>query len=204
MNDTADTPREKLQSLRRAVNVWTAASAGRERALVEVMSGCALMAVGANIALPVPFTDVPMTLQLLAVLITAFTLPAGRANAAVLCYVAGGSLGLPFFAPGSLGLFGPNGGYILGFVVAVWLIGTLRSRNPLAMGRLSLAGVAAVAAVFFSAVCWRAIWLRELRAAFVTGFLPFAPKAGLELAVALALVRCVGGRRGGFTPARRK
>ena len=61
------------------------------------------MAVAAQVAVPVPFTPVPMTLQPLAVLVVGGLLGAAGGLAALTTYLALGLLGLPVFAGGSSG-----------------------------------------------------------------------------------------------------
>ena len=76
------------------------------RVVLSALAGCLLMCVcTALVRIPVPGTDVPMTLQLLAVLVVGFSMSPWRAAAAMALYVACGAAGLPVFA-GSGGLAG--------------------------------------------------------------------------------------------------
>ena len=65
------------------------------RRLVEVGIGAALVALAAQVAVPVPFSPVPMTLQPLAVLAVGGLLGAAGGVAALATYLALGMLGLP-------------------------------------------------------------------------------------------------------------
>jgi len=85
-------------------------------------SGRALLA---QISIPLPFTPVPITGQTFAVLLTGALLGSRLGVAAMLTYVAEGSAGLPFFAGGAHGpavLAGPTGGYLVGFVIAAFVV----------------------------------------------------------------------------------
>ena len=74
------------------------------RRLIEIGIGALLVAVAAQVAVPVPFTPVPMTLQPLAVLVVGGLLGAAGGLAALTTYLALGLLGLPVFAGGSSGV----------------------------------------------------------------------------------------------------
>lgn len=75
---------------------------------------------------------VPVTLQSLAVAAIALVLGRRLGTAAVLAYLVEGASGLPVFAGGASGihaLVGPTGGYLAGFVLAAWLVGTAADRG---------------------------------------------------------------------------
>jgi len=75
-----------------------------------------------------PFSPVPITAQTLAVLLTGFVLGKKLGTASIATYLAQGAAGLPFFAGGKSGLaalFGPTGGYLFGFLAAVYVVGML-------------------------------------------------------------------------------
>ncbi len=171
-------------------------------ALLEVPAAVVLLALSAQIALPVPGTPVPMTLQSLAVLLCGLWLAPRRAVVAVLAYLACGSVYGPCFAAGSSGLLGYTGGYLVGFVVCGWLVAVLRGRGEASSPRrMVLACVAGSAALFAIGVVWQSIWLGgNIALAVQRGFLPFAVKDAVQIAGAVALVcgiRGLRGRRGG-------
>ena len=135
-----------------------------------------------------------MTLQLLAVLLTGFALPPPRAIAAILLYLVCGAAGLPVFAPGSMGLIGPTGGYIVGFVMAAWLVSVLKGGSKAPFWRLLGAGAAGTLTVFTLGVGWRVIWLGgDIPLAVTTGLIPFLAKAVIELFLAATLVASIRG-----------
>jgi biotin transport system substrate-specific component len=88
-----------------------------------------LLVVCAKIAIPLPGTPVPLTLQTFGVLLIA-VLFGGRISAlAAALYLVEGAAGLPVFqpfgAPGGLRLFGPSAGYLLAFPAAAFVTGRL-------------------------------------------------------------------------------
>ncbi len=154
-----------------------------------VVSCSALMALGAQVRVFLPGTDVPLTLQSLAVLMAGFALSPPRAAAAMLLYLACGAAGLPVFSPGSAGVLGPTGGYPVGFVAAAWPISVLKGGNVGGFIRLIRAGTAGTAVVFASGVAWRAIGFSlDPSLAIATGFVPFVVKDGVQVLLAATLV----------------
>lgn len=108
-----------------------AALRGAASDLALVVLGALLMSLLAQIAIPVPPSPVPVTGQTLGVVLCGATLGARRGTAAVVLYVATGLL-LPVYADGTSGpaiLFGATGGYLVGFVVAAYVIGRLAERG---------------------------------------------------------------------------
>lgn len=95
--------------------------------------GSLLIALAAQVAVPLPFSPVPVTGQTFAVLLIGAAFGARLGAATVLLYLAGGVAGLPVFAPigppGLARLVGPTGGYLVGFVAAAWVVGALAERG---------------------------------------------------------------------------
>jgi len=99
------------------------------RDAVLVATGALLTALCAQIV--IPMTPVPMTGQTFAVVLAGATLGARRGAASQLLYLIMG-LFLPVYAEGGSGtdvIWGASGGYIVGFVIAAYLIGTLAERG---------------------------------------------------------------------------
>ena len=77
--------------------------AGRLAALTVVLAGAAVIGLCAQVAVPLPGTPVPFTLQTFAVLVVAAALGPRRGVAAVALYVGAGVAGVPWFAPVATG-----------------------------------------------------------------------------------------------------
>jgi biotin transport system substrate-specific component len=100
--------------------------------VVLVVAGSVLIALAAHIAVPLPFSPVPVTGQTLAVLVVAAALGARLGALSVVLYVLEGLIGLPVFAGGASGiarLIGPTGGYLVGFIFAAVVVGALAERG---------------------------------------------------------------------------
>ncbi len=127
--------------------------------LATVIGGSLLLWLSAKTQ--VPFWPVPMTLQVMALLLIAATLGWRLGVATVLLYIAQGAAGLPVFAGtpekgiGLAYMMGPTGGYILGFVLAAAVVGWLAERgaakHPL---KLFLAGLAGLAVLYVPGLLW--------------------------------------------------
>ena len=94
-----------------------------------VAGGSIVIALCAQVAIGYP---VPVTGQTFGVLMVAALLGSRRGVLCLLTYLAEGLVGLPVFAQGKAGLvtvLGPTGGYLVGFVLAAWLVGSLSERT---------------------------------------------------------------------------
>ena len=92
----------------------------------------AITAVLAQISIPLPFTTVPLTMQIFAVALAGLLLGSKRGFVAILIYVLLGAIGLPVFAQmsGGLGvLLGPTGGFLLGCPFMAFVIGYISERT---------------------------------------------------------------------------
>jgi biotin transport system substrate-specific component len=161
--------------------------------LVGVVGFAAILAAASQIAIPLPFTPVPITLQPLVVVLAGLMLgPIAGAGSMVL-YLAAGASGLPVFAPvGATGIarfLGPTGGYLIAYPAAAFVAGALARRAPSLLGRW-LAATAGVVIILFGGVAQLAILNASLGRAVVFGLTPFA-----LLDVAKAFVAALIARR---------
>lgn len=133
----------------------TAALGGGKQSIANnillVLAGSVLIALSAQIAVPLPFTPVPVTGQTFAILLVGMALGSRRGALAVMAYLMEGASGLPVFAngTGSLAvLMGPTSGYLFGFVPAAFAVGWLAEngwdRNPISTALAMLIGNAII------------------------------------------------------------
>jgi len=96
------------------------------RNVALVVGGAAFIGVSAQIAFYLPWNPaVPLTLQTFAVVLGAAALGSWRGTAATALYALLGGIGLPWFAAHKSGFGGPAFGYIIGFIVAAFIVGKL-------------------------------------------------------------------------------
>jgi len=166
----------------------------RGRVAVEValvIGASAIIAIAAQIAIPVPFSPVPLTMQPLAVLIVGVALGSRRGGTAAALYLAEGLSGLPVFAQGHGGplwLVGPTAGYLWAYPAAAWLAGWFSERGWASSVARSLAGMlAALAVIYAGGWSWLAVAAGP-RAAFAMGIAPFLLADALKVAVGAAFL----------------
>ncbi|MDH7568179.1 MAG: biotin transporter BioY [Armatimonadota bacterium] len=192
-------------SVRVAPGVLLVRDCPTARAAALAVLFAALTGLGAQAAIRLPFTPVPVTLQLFFVLLSGAMLGSRLGALSQAQYLALGAAGLPVFAGGMSGIgafAGPTAGYLVGFVAAAWVVGRLteRSGSPCAPVVL-LAMLAGVLAVYTPGTAWLWVWLKisggswggTLTQAVAAGALPFvgvdAVKAVLATAVVLPTLR---------------
>lgn len=113
-----------------ANHLWPSTSMNWTRAVLLAVLGSAIVAVAAQIN--IPMQPVPLTLQTLAVLAIGGAYGSRLGAATLALYAVEGTAGLPVFAEMKSGLAtitGPSGGYIIGFILAAGLVGWLTERG---------------------------------------------------------------------------
>lgn len=166
----------------------------REMILVSLFA--ALTAVGAWISVPLPFTPVPVTLQVLFVLLAGALLGSFLGAFSQIIYVLLGTIGLPVFAQfrsGPAVLFGPTGGYLIGFIVAAFLVGLIIEKLPFSpIASTTIAIIAGVVTIYILGVLWFAYQQNlSLTAAFIGGMLPFVVADILKGIIAAIVILAV-------------
>ena len=175
-------------------------NAGRDR--VAALASCgllvAVLAVLSLVALPLPFSPVPVTLQTLGVFLAGGLLGPRWGSLAVFVYVLMGAAGVPVFAGGEAGigaLLGPKGGYLLGFVPATFVIGLTAAQARHMASKwsacvLSLGMSLGICIIDACGVGWLSLVTGlGLAMSFAVGALPFLPGDILKLVAAVVLVR---------------
>ena len=165
--------------------------------------GALVVAVSAQVVVPVPFSPVPITLQPLAVLVVGALLGGAAGLGALLLYVALGIAGLPVFAGGGSGvarLLGPTGGYLLAFPVAAWMTGILTSAvlghtrllDAAGVLRVLLACAVGMVVIHVGGVAQLALLGGDPASAFRMGFVPFLTGDLVKVGLAAVLILVAG------------
>jgi len=147
-------------------------------------------AAGAYIIIPMP--PVPITLQTL-FLNLAGALLGGRLGAlSQVVYVLLGVIGLPVFAGGKAGmgvLLGPTGGYLIGFIVAAYVVGKLIEikKNPGFIWNLFSMVAGMIVIYVFGVIQLSFIARLSINKSILVGVLPFLIGDGLKI-IAAALI----------------
>ncbi|HEU0012149.1 MAG TPA: biotin transporter BioY [Longimicrobium sp.] len=175
----------------RSARPWLGAEVVPSRAarqVIGVLAFAATTALGAKIAVPLPGTPIPFTLQPLFVLLAGALLGARLGALSQAAYLGLGIAGLPVFAAGggAAYLLGPTGGYLLAYPLAAFLAGSMADRAALARLGGLLAGLGAI---YWGGLAWLAIQGLASRAV-VIGVAPFL----LADLAKVAIVMLVAGR----------
>ena len=177
--------------------------------LVTLFSG--FVALSARIAIPLPFTEVPVTGLTLGVLFTGAVLGSRRGALALLLYLIEGAAGLPVFAPSAVlppgigRLLGPTGGYLIASPLVAAVAGLLAERGwDRRLMWTALAMLIANLLIYVVAIPWLMLFKGSLWLALAQGMLPFIPGDLVKIAVAtgalpggwMLLHKVRGGRNG--------
>jgi biotin transport system substrate-specific component len=187
------------------VDAHTRASKGvlLARRSVAISLGALVVALAAQVVMPVPFSPVPMTLQPLAVLVVGGILGGVAGLSALLLYLALGILGLPVFAAGGSGLphlLGVTGGYLLAFPMAAGVTGALTGGSQSADSRMDAGAVLRVllacalgmVIIHVGGVAQLALLGGDPSLAFRVGFIPFLTGDLLKIGLAAVLILMAG------------
>ena len=160
---------------------------------VAVLLGVALMAATAHVAIPVPGTPVPMTLQPLGVLLVGGALGAALGASSLALYLGLGVAGLPVFSPyggpgGLLSLVGPTGGYLLAFPLAAAATGYIAGEGRATL-RVAAGALAGLLLIHLGGLAQLALLTGSVREAAVLGTWPFLLGDLGKLALAIAVLR---------------
>ncbi|GAB4226902.1 MAG: biotin transporter BioY [Chlamydiales bacterium] len=173
---------QRLQSL----------SAHRSFSLVFPLVGSLFLALMSQLAVYLPYSPIPITMQTLALFLMAGTMGSRHATNSVVVYLFEGTCGLPVFAGAAanpLWMMSPKAGFLIGFVFAVWIIGKLLEKQSewklltllsvLVFGQLAIYAIGAV---------WLSLFIGFSKAVLF-GVLPFLTGAALKIGAAAAILK---------------
>ena len=141
--------------------------------------------IAGQIRIPLPFTPVPITLQTLVVYLGAAWLGAGRGASGPLLFAAAAASGLPVRSGFQAGLTGATAGYILGWLLASYLLGKTLGGKPASIPKTVLLMMGASSLVYTCGLLHFTLLLDvPLRQALWMGFLPFLPGDAIKIGIA--------------------
>ena len=147
-------------------------------------------ALSAQMAVRLPYTPVPVTMQTLFVVLAGIALGPRDGFYAMMTYLAAGAAGAPVFAGLTFGpavLFGPTGGYLLMFPVAAMLAGAA-SRSIGGKPGAALASLSGSAAILLGGTLY--LWLlsgQSLSGVLAIAVVPFIAADLVKVALAVVL-----------------
>lgn len=166
-----------------------------ESRLIGIVGFAAAVAAASQIAIPLPFTPVPVTLQPMLVILAGMCLGPVAGAGSMLLYLAAGAAGLPVFtplgAPGIARFFGPTGGYLIAYPAAAFVAGFLARRTATLGGRW-LAGVLGMVVIFVGGIAQLSLLNASVTRAIALGVTPFAALDLVKAFVAAAISPTIG------------
>ena len=163
----------------------------KQLAIVGLMT--AIICVLAPLALPIPFSPVQISLGTLAIYFVLTVLGLKLGTISVVIYILLGLAGLPVFAsfksgPGTL--FGPTGGYIIGYIFMALICGVFIDKWGDKLLLCFLGMILGTAALYVFGSFWLAFELSyTLPQAFMAGAIPYIPGDLIKLVIAVILGR---------------
>jgi len=153
----------------------------------------ALMAAGAYLSIPIG--PVPIVLQNMFVLLAGLLLGSRWGLASVAVYLLTGACGLPVFAGGLGGIgriLGPTGGYLIGYLPAVFIAGYISEKTVKRFGYDILAMICATVVLYSCGVTWLKIltgmtWSKTM----IVGMYPFLVGDALKIAAAALIAKAL-------------
>src|SRR5262249_11604135 len=156
-----------------------------------VVGASMFIALMAQIAVPQPFTPVPMTMQPFAVLLVGVVLGSNRGAATAMLYLFEGFSGLPVFAQGHAGpqwAMAATAGFLWSYPLAAWVAGRFSELNWGATLLRAITGMlAALAVIYICGWSWLSV-LTSPYAAYVAGVAPFVLADIVKVAFGAALL----------------
>lgn len=159
--------------------------------IVIALSGSILLALLARLSIPVPFSPVPITGQTFGILFLGAVLGSRIGVLSVIAYISEGLVGLPVFAGGTAGflyLLGPTGGYLIGFIPAVYLVGYLSENgwtNKFTATCITM--IFGTSVIFVFGISWLAV-TAGFGTALNIGLYPYLPGAAVKIILATVAV----------------
>jgi biotin transport system substrate-specific component len=143
------------------------------RQIALVVGASLFVALCAHIAIPLPGTPVPLTVQNFAVLLVGLQLGSRRGFTALALYLTEGAMGMPVFSPmgpgGIAQLLGPTGGFLVAYPLVAWLAGFVMEHGRKSFARAAVGGFLADILLFIGGLSWLAVLTHSVAQAFRLG-----------------------------------
>lgn len=152
--------------------------------LIIISIFTALMCVLSQVSISIPFSPVPITMQILCVCLASVVLGKKAGTLSQVIYILLGLCGFPVFAgfkSGINAILGPTGGYIVSFPFVAFLTGyiieNIEKHRPLTRLSIGMAMAAGLFVCYFTGTFWLALSLNlglvKALALGVGWYLPF-------------------------------
>jgi biotin transport system substrate-specific component len=163
--------------------------------IVLALGATVVVALAAHVAIPLPFTPVPLTLQPLAVLGVGLAFGPVAGFLTMLAYLLEGAIGLPVFSPTGPGglaqLLGPTGGFLMSYPLVAAIAGGVTKAIPARIPRFAAAALGCAIAVVVLFACG-ASWLMHIahlsvHQTWIAAIAPFLPGEAIKIVAAAGI-----------------
>jgi len=156
----------------------------------------AVMGLAAQIRIPLPFTPVPLTGQVMVVLLSGVVLRSFYGGLSMAFYLLLGLAGVPWFTGGTAGsLLGPTTGYLVGFIPAALFIGLTFDHDRRIISQIGLMMAAVLIIYLFGALHFAFVMKTTLPRTLCLAVLPFIPLDLIKGIVAALIGRAIAAGR---------
>jgi biotin transport system substrate-specific component len=157
----------------------------------------AVMGLAAQVRIPLPFTPVPLTGQVMVVLLSGIVLRGFYGGLSMTFYLLLGFAGVPWFTGGTAGsLLGPTTGYLVGFIPAALFIGRAFDHDRRIIVQIGLMMAAVLIIYLFGALHFAFVTKTTIARTLYLAVLPFIPLDLIKGIVAALIGRAIAaGRR---------
>ncbi|MBS3904011.1 MAG: biotin transporter BioY [Simkania sp.] len=175
--------------------------------LLIAMAGGCFLAIASQLAIPLPFTPVPLTLQTLAIFVLGGILGSRRSMYSVFAYLVQCCCGLPVLAGGGVNPFwivDPKAGFLISFIVAAFLIGKMtEKRAHISVFYLLMTLLVGQITISSMGMIWLAVYVGWAKA-FFFGVVPFLSGAVIKIIAGAFILKGYQMCRGSFAAATMK
>ena len=155
-------------------------------------------AFGAYIRIPIPGTPVPITLQTFFVALSGAVLGKRLGFFSQASYIFLGAIGLPIFQGlgfGTAHIFGPTGGYLIGFMASSYLVGRMLEKEVSNPYRIIASLAAGNALLYGLGIAWLMFLYRiSFFNAVTIGLIPFLTVEAVKISAAAFIYRAIAKR----------
>ena len=158
---------------------------------VGIVGFAVALALASQVAVPIPGTPVPITLQPLVVVLAGMWLGPVAGAVSMVLYLVVGAAGVPVFspfgAPGMARFLGPTGGYLFAYPVSAFVAGALARRSATLLGRW-VAALAGTTVLLLGGLAQLAVITGSLSQALPLAIHPFVALDAVKAFIAALLV----------------
>ena len=170
-------------------NIQPQTSSSKTKSMVIIALMAAVTCILGPLSLAIPISPVPISLTNLAVYFTVYVLDRKRGTISYLLYLLIGFAGVPVFSaftggPGKL--FGPTGGYLIGFIFMAYICGFFIDKWPSKLYMHFIGMILGTAVCYLFGTVWLAYQAEMgFYAALGAGVIPFIPGDLVKIIIAL-------------------